>query len=227
MGPVSLVADTLPVVTRNNIHDDISYSSGWIEVGARWVGDLDNDVRYATTVGDSFEIVFEGTGIEYITPRAASNADIAITIDGVEQETVRTGSANYAPQQTVFGVYDLSDGPHTLRGEQSSAGYANVDGWTVFQGGASRLNDDDDAFAYQSGAWYPSPHRGIGDHLDDVYYATSDGAWFELTFDGTGVALMAPTCSTCGHFEVSIDGVAVGTTTASGFHPHDDPTSGW
>lgn len=86
--------------------------------------------------GNSFEITFDGTGIEWHTQyRGPTTSSIAIYVDGKLVQTI-DGASISAQHNTsdyvIYGVNDLENGRHTLRGVALSANQMPVDYFKVY-----------------------------------------------------------------------------------------------
>lgn len=68
------------------------------------------------------------------------------------------------------------------------------------------LNDSDLNIAY-SGHWSNSRIRGVGDYKDDVHYTEKNDAYFEYTFNGTGIEVITEMDNSQGFMDVYLDGV--------------------
>lgn len=67
------------------------------------------------------------------------------------------------------------------------------------------VNDDDQGIVY-NGSWGDSGGRGLGDHNDDVHFAEADGAFFEYTFQGTGISYLTELHESQGDVDIYLDG---------------------
>jgi hypothetical protein len=84
----------------------------------------------------------------------------------------------------------------------------------VFRDGATPppppLNDTSSQITY-SGTWGYSANRNAGDFDNDIHYTTTVGASASITFNGTGIKLLAPTDSGYASGTTTLDGVNKGT----------------
>lgn len=108
----------------------IRYAGSWAGSGGR-PGDLNGDVHYTRTDGDSAEFTFSGSGIEYITERNTDMGEVDVYLDGTLQETVDCYSATKQTQQVLFEADGLTAGPHTIRVVKKSGTYMLVDAFRV------------------------------------------------------------------------------------------------
>ncbi|MFB9276512.1 X2-like carbohydrate binding domain-containing protein [Cohnella cellulosilytica] len=113
-------------ITLNDTDPRIVYTGSWSRSADRGLGDYMDDVHYAEDDGASFEIAFEGTGIDYITEKDSSQGDVAITLDGLQAVT-----STYAPSRSVaeavYSAQNLPSGPHTFKAEKLNGGYMLLD----------------------------------------------------------------------------------------------------
>ncbi len=113
-------------VTLNDTDSRIVYAGNWSRSTGRGLGDYMDDVHFTERDGDSFEISFDGTGIDFITERDSSQGDVAITIDG-QQTVISTYASDRSVTQTVYSAQNLPSGLHTFRAEKLNGGYMLLD----------------------------------------------------------------------------------------------------
>jgi hypothetical protein len=78
-------------------------------------------------------------------------------------------------------------------------------------GTGTRVNNSASGITYTAAnQWTAAGNRGAGDYMDDVKYASVNGASFQYTFTGTGVDFIGP-ASGLTQADVYIDGVKVQT----------------
>ncbi|MFF2938353.1 hypothetical protein ACFVSQ_00730 [Streptomyces niveus] len=117
----------------NNDDKRAVYSgSSWGLSGNRIAGDLGNDVKFASTNGDSVSFTFEGTGLQVLSERNPDQGDIDVYVDGVKTDTVSTVTTGpRLAQQAVASVTGLPKGTHTVKLVKTSGAYMLIDGFTV------------------------------------------------------------------------------------------------
>lgn len=115
----------------NNDDQSISYSGAWRISSNRNAGDYDNDVSYTSTAGDSFDVAFNGTGIDYVAPKGNGHASVSLTLDGQPVGTVSATASSYTPQQVLYSVRNLQPGVHHLIGTAATSGYLQVDAFNI------------------------------------------------------------------------------------------------
>ena len=115
----------------NNDDQSISYSVAWTISSNRNAGDYDNDVSYTSTAGDSFDVAFNGTGIDYVAPKGNGYASVSLTLDGKPVGTVSATASSYTPQQVLYSVRNLQPGVHHLIGTAATSGYLQVDAFNI------------------------------------------------------------------------------------------------
>ncbi|QGQ98682.1 hypothetical protein EHS13_29260 [Paenibacillus psychroresistens] len=88
-------------------------------------------------------------------------------------------------------------------------------------GGVIKKNDTDASIAY-SGTWGYSGSRNVGDYSNDVHYTTTNGNYFEYTFNSTGIDYITSKDVNYGNIDIYIDGVykqTVSALNAGGYIP--------
>jgi alpha-galactosidase len=120
-----------PKLQYNNTDPGITYTGAWSLSGNRGFGDYNNDVHFTQTNNDSFQFTFTGTGIEWITEKAADQGNVDIYVDNVLQQTVNTSNPTRLTQQSVFSVSGLPAGTHTFKAVKKSGTYMLTDALIV------------------------------------------------------------------------------------------------
>ncbi|WP_138750820.1 glycoside hydrolase family 27 protein [Paenibacillus sinopodophylli] len=193
-------------VTANDDDTGIKYTGAWQRSYNRGFGDYGNDVHYTQTNNDAFEYSFQGTGIDFITEKDASQGNIDIYVDNVFKQTVNTYNATRQAQQTVYSITGLSNGPHTLKAVKKSGTYMLVDKLQFSVPSPIFVNDTDSGISY-TGTWSTSSARGFGDYQDDVHYTTTNNDYFQYTFNGTGIDFVTEKEASQGNIDIYIDNV--------------------
>ncbi|KRF43829.1 discoidin domain-containing protein [Paenibacillus sp. Soil787] len=96
---------------------NIVYTGSWAYSTSRGLNDLNNDVHYTTTSGDSAQYTFTGTGIDIIAEKHPDYIDnVNVFIDGtfVQKVSEYTSGARQV-QQPIFSITGLSAGTHDIR----------------------------------------------------------------------------------------------------------------
>ncbi|MFC5529397.1 X2-like carbohydrate binding domain-containing protein [Cohnella yongneupensis] len=91
-------------------------------------GDYQNDVHSTTNNGDYFEYSFKGTGVEIIAPTDPSQGEIDVFVDNEFKGTVSLQSDSRLSRQTVFSIFNLTSGTHTIKGVKKSGAAFMLDG---------------------------------------------------------------------------------------------------
>jgi hypothetical protein len=126
-------------VRTTSVNDDdpqIVYTGSWSRSTGRGLGDYQDDVHYTETNGDFFEYTFVGTGVDYVTETHNSQGDVDIYVDGQFKKTVSTyldPAQGRGAQQVVYGISDLPNGNHTIRGVKRSGTFMLLDKLNVRQ----------------------------------------------------------------------------------------------
>lgn len=195
--------------TYNDNSSAISYSEGqWNSNGSRNLGDIEDDVHYATVDGAYAEFTFVGTSVKYITEKNSDMGEVEIFIDNISQGIVDANNASRLTQQELFVTSNLSAGTHTIKVVKISGQYALLDGFVVRS--PYIVNDDNLFIIYSDFQWTSQGNRGFNDYLDDIHYTETNGASIEFTFDGTGIEYISEKNSDMGNMEVFIDNVSQG-----------------
>ncbi|HZC52375.1 MAG TPA: hypothetical protein VE441_07750, partial [Mycobacterium sp.] len=70
-----------------------TYTGSWGYQNGRPLGDLDGDVHFTSTNGDSFSYTFAGTGIQVLSETNTDEGTIDVYVDGAKVSTVSANSA--------------------------------------------------------------------------------------------------------------------------------------
>ncbi|MBM7788144.1 X2-like carbohydrate binding domain-containing protein [Tenggerimyces flavus] len=118
----------------NNDDPQITYTGSWSRSTGRGLGDYLDDVQYTEANGDAFQYTFVGTGVDYVTETHNSQGDVDIYVDGEFKQTVSTFQAEgRGAQQVVYGISDLPNGTHTIRGVKKTGQFMLLDKLSVRQ----------------------------------------------------------------------------------------------
>jgi len=144
MWEIPLVLRTTPAPESTLINDDdarVTYSSSWRSSSRRGFSDHQDDVHYTTSVNDSLEFTFRGTGIEYLAEKHTDLGNVDVYMDGALKQNVDLHLENFPrlSRVVVFKLEGLSDGPHTIKIVNKSTAGAVLDAFRVYGGsGGSR-----------------------------------------------------------------------------------------
>jgi len=144
MWEMPLVLRTTPVPDSTLINDDdarITYRGSWRSLGQRGFSDYYDDVHYATSVNDSLQFTFTGTGIDYIAEKHTDLGDVDVYVDGVLKQNVNLRLENFPrlSQVVVFRTAGLSNGHHTIKIVNRSTAGAVLDAFRVYGGSAEAV----------------------------------------------------------------------------------------
>jgi hypothetical protein len=147
-GPINVDTGAQPLKV-NDADSSIRYNgAGWGHYTGRGVGDINDDVHATTNNGDSVSYTFSGTGISYITERSVDEGKVDVAIDGVLQQTVDARSTDHnLANQTLYNLWGLPQGQHTITLTKRDGGYMLLDGFIV-QAAGKTINDTDAALRY-------------------------------------------------------------------------------
>lgn len=129
------IIDSIKVYTTDIVNDDhssIIYDVSWNNGDDRGLGDYNNDVHYTYINGATLQYTFRGTGLDYISEKAADMGDVDIYIDNIFKQNVNLNSPARLLQQVVYSVNGLSDSVHTIKIINKSANCGMVDAFKVY-----------------------------------------------------------------------------------------------
>jgi hypothetical protein len=116
----------------NDTDPSFSYGAGWSYSSNRGLGDLDDDVHYATANGTSLTYTFLGTGIKVFGEFNSDQGNVGFAVDGGSQQTVDTSTTGpRRSDQVVFEQSGLTPGQHTITITKLSGEYMTFDGVEV------------------------------------------------------------------------------------------------
>jgi hypothetical protein len=143
MWEIPLVLRTTPTPESTLINDNdarITYSGSWRSSSQRGFSDYQDDVHYTTSVNDSLEFTFRGTGIEYLAEKHADLGNVDVYMDGALKQNVDLHLENFPrlSQVVAFRIEGLSHGPHTIKIVNKSTAGAVLDAFRVY-GGAQEV----------------------------------------------------------------------------------------
>ncbi|WP_244163276.1 glycoside hydrolase family 27 protein [Paenibacillus pectinilyticus] len=193
-------------LTVNDDDNGIKYTGAWQRSWNRGLGDYMDDVHYTSTNNDYVEYTFQGTGIDMVTEKDASQGNVDIYVDGVFKQTVSTYNASRLAQQTVYSITGLSNGSHTIKGVKKTGTYMLLDKLNFTVAAPIQVNDTDTGITY-TGTWNLSSGRGFGDYNDDVHWTQTNNDYFQYTFTGTGINLISEKDPSQGNIDIYVDNV--------------------
>ena len=129
------VADP-PSVLINDDDPAIAYHGQWKSVHRSGCHYFHDDLHSTTHAGDSLELNFTGTGIEYITEKFHDLGNVDIYLDGALAANVNLAGMNFPriSQVVAYRAKDLPSGRHTIRIVSKSRAYAIVDAFRIYGG---------------------------------------------------------------------------------------------
>jgi hypothetical protein len=140
MWEIPLILRTTRVPDSTLINDDdvrISYSRSWRSSSRRGFSDYQDDVHYTTSVNDSLQFTFRGTGIEYLAEKHTDLGNVDVYVDGALKQNVNLHLENFPrlSRVVVFRIEGLSDARHTIKIVNKSAAGAVLDAFRVYGSG--------------------------------------------------------------------------------------------
>ncbi|WP_157970507.1 WD40 repeat domain-containing protein [Nakamurella deserti] len=208
-----------------------TYLGSWNTI-SRGIGDIYDDVRYTTTVGDSAVFKVTGTNVSVIGNKAPDQGLVSISVDGGAPVTVNTAvPAGVQVRATLWATTGLSNTLHTVRVTNLQPRSMVIDGVYVFNrsmdvtvdgqprvaGSALPINDTSPAITW-SGQWFVDTTRAPAELTigRDIHYTPVDGATATFSFVGSGVDVLGLSGVGLGTAEVIVDGVSRGVFSQSG-----------
>ena len=137
MWEIPLILRTTPVPNSTLINDDdsrITYTGSWRSLSRRGFSDYQDDVHYTTSVNDSLQFTFSGTGIEYLAEKHPELGNVDVYVDGALKQNVNLHLENFPrlSRVVVFRIKGLSGGPHTIKIVNKSTAGAVLDAFRVY-----------------------------------------------------------------------------------------------
>jgi hypothetical protein len=117
------------------------YTGSWGYQNGRPLGDLNGDVHYTSTNGDSFSYPFTGTGIQVLSEISPDEGTADVYVDGVKVSTVSGYGPQRLAQQAIVSVTGLAKGKHLLKLVKTGGNYLVVDGVTVLPDVVAPVHD--------------------------------------------------------------------------------------
>jgi hypothetical protein len=148
-----------------------TYAGSWGYQNGRPLGDLDGDVHYTSTNGDSFSYTFTGTGIQVLSETNSDEGSADVYVDGTKVSTASGYSSERLAQQAIVSVTGLARGRHTLKLVKTGGDYLLVDGVTVIPDEISPVHDitfQGITFAYTT--WNAPTAQGYVDNQAGVLW---------------------------------------------------------
>jgi hypothetical protein len=148
-----------------------TYTGSWGYQNGRPTGDLNGDVHYTSTNGDSLSYTFTGTGIQVLSETNTDEGTIDVYVDGTKVSTVSANSAERLAQQAIVSVTGLTKGSHTLKLVKTGGDYMLVDGVTVIPDVVAPVHDvalEGITFAYTT--WNSPTAEGYVDNQAGVLW---------------------------------------------------------
>ena len=214
-----------PTVQVNDTDPSITYTgASWGYSAGRAVDNVNRDVHFATTDGDSVSYTFTGTGISYVSERSDDYGTVNVYLDDVFQQTIDANAPGVHDQtgQVLFNKSGLSAGRHTIKLLKASGVYLVLDAFQV-QAAVQTINDTDPSLVYSGAGWFRSAGRPAAwnDLNNDVHATMNTGDSVAYTFTGTGVSYISEKSEDEGAVDVYLDGVLQDTVAANAQGVHN------
>jgi hypothetical protein len=118
-----------------------TYTGSWGYQNGRPLGDLNGDVHYTSTNGDSFSYTFTGTGIQVLSETSSDEGTADVYVDGTKVSTVSGNGAQRLAQQVMVSITGLAKGRHTVKLIKTGGDYMLIDGVTVIPDVVAPVHD--------------------------------------------------------------------------------------
>jgi len=125
----------------NDSDPRITYTGQWGSQSGRSFGDLEKDVHFTSTDGDSVSFPFTGTGIQVLTETNVDEGSFDVYIDGQLRTSGDAHAATRLAQQAVVTVTGLARGPHTIMLVKTGGVFLLLDGFTVIPDVVAPVHD--------------------------------------------------------------------------------------
>jgi subtilisin family serine protease len=201
---------TTKIVEEND--PQVTYSGSWTTSTSSVHSG--GTAKVNSTAGSYAQLTFNGTGIKVLSYTSSNRGKADIYIDGTLSQTVDLYSSTVKYQTPIFEVNNLTNGAHTIKivntGQKSSASsgiYIALDAFVVEtppQTTTQVIEDSDSQITYY-GTWTTSTssvHSGGTAKVNNTA-----GSYAQLTFNGTGIKVLAYTAPNRGKADIYIDGV--------------------
>ncbi|MGD7654300.1 MAG: right-handed parallel beta-helix repeat-containing protein [Verrucomicrobiales bacterium] len=125
--PFTFIKPTVPEELNDSA--GVTYTGDWNH--QHNVNSFNDDLQYNRTTGDSFELTFHGTGIEFTSQNNTDMGLVDVFIDGVYDQTVNLHNDTRLHRQTVYHKENLLPGLHTIRTVNTEDKYLILDSFTI------------------------------------------------------------------------------------------------
>ncbi|WP_326511597.1 cohesin domain-containing protein [Clostridium intestinale] len=194
-----------------------------IKLTGNWLKDVNSkhsggSAVFSTTVGNSIEFSFTGTGFNWAQPVNSSRGIAKVTVDGVSY-TVDSYSASSVFQKVVYSKTGLAYGNHSVKIELTSSKNPATSSIAQAFDYVEILNESTGSTSLTAGKYEETdPNIKLtGNWLKDVnskhsggsaVFSTTVGNSIEFSFTGTGFNWAQPVNSSRGIAKVTVDGVS-------------------
>jgi hypothetical protein len=201
--------------TPADMYDD-GNTTVWSYVGT-WTtysgsGPYSNTLHQSSTAGSYGEVTFEGVKISLTYLKAPGRGSIDVYLDGTKVDTINANGT--MTWQAVWSSQNLTNAVHTVRFQNASGSWIDLDAIQVYAPVPAGTYDDANTAWGYSGTW--TTYSGSGPYGNSLHQSSAAGGYGEVTFDGTQVTLTYLKAPGRGSIDVYIDGVKVDTIIANG-----------
>jgi hypothetical protein len=118
--------------------EQLNQTAGTTFTGSSWFyqanGSCYNgDIEAAMTNGDSFQFMFYGMGIQFLSEMNSDQGNVTVYIDGVSNQTVSCYASARYYQQVVYTNQNLPPGIHTIKAVKADSSYIILDALVILQ----------------------------------------------------------------------------------------------
>jgi len=103
----------------------------WQASPIRGLGDVNDDIHYATASGAAVRLDFTGTGVAVLGEKNSDQGLVEITLDGASKGMVDTTATSRSAGQVLYEVHGLPAGAHTVTVTKRSGQYATIDAFRL------------------------------------------------------------------------------------------------
>ncbi|MDO4791717.1 MAG: beta-galactosidase, partial [Buchananella hordeovulneris] len=187
------------------------------------VTDGESGVKVLSSNGATATLQFTGTGIEVTANPAINGGNANVTVDGAPIGTLSTNvpTLQNAEPRKVRKDFGTS-AQRTVVVTTTNGNPVNLASFRVFGADVAPSsqtvketinNNDTQRITYSTGWQYANNVNWTqGDINKDEHYSKTRDAYYEFTFTGTGIEIIAPYSVNHGYADVYIDNVKVGRT---------------
>jgi Tfp pilus assembly protein PilE len=117
---------------NSNPNVQLTYAGAWTYAsGSYYTNDYNGDEDFDNTTGDSANVTFTGTSIQWIGSYASNHGKATVSLDGGTPTTVDTYAANSVTQAVLYSATGLTNTTHTLKITVAGTKNTNSSGYFI------------------------------------------------------------------------------------------------